>query len=183
MSVRLKRVKTPWEWLQVYRLYRQAFPRSEQKPFFLILKMSKTGKTDAWCILEDRRLQGFATTINGEEAVLLDYLAVSQKARGRGFGSKAVAEMLSHYADKGFFVEIESAFEPGEDLEMRQSRRRFYLSAGMVPFGVMANVFGVKMELLGKGCRLTYSEYRDFYATNYSPWAAEHLSEEPYPAK
>ena len=181
MNVSLKRAKNPMDWWQVYKLYRQAFPRSEQKPFSLIIKMAKTGKTDAWCIMEGRRFKGFATTINGSDAVLLDYLAISKEARGRGFGSKALAEMLLKYTGRGFFVEIESAFEPGEDLELRRRRRRFYQSAGLEAFGVMADVFGVKMELLGTGCRLNYAQYHDFYSTNYSPWAAEHLSELPYP--
>jgi len=94
-----------------------------------------------------------------------------------------LAAMMAQYAGKGLFVEIESAFEPGAEQSERLRRRQFYLSCGMVPFEVMAMVFGVKMELLGCGCRLSFAEYQNFYRTHYNPWAAQHLSEEPYPKK
>lgn len=183
MAIELKRANGLQDWWKVYRLYRQAFPRSERKPFSIIFKMSRNGKTDVWCLMEGNRFKGFVTTINSERAVLLDYLAVWQAVRGQGVGSAALAQLLRKYAGKGLFVEIESVFEPGDDQELRQRRRQFYLSSGMVPFGVMANVFGVKMELLGSGCHLNFKEYQAFYRTHYSPWAAEHLSEEPYPEK
>jgi hypothetical protein len=40
---------------------------------------------------------------------------------------------------------------------------------------VFAWVFGVKMELMGFGCRLSYEQYHAFYRDNYSRWAAEHI--------
>ncbi len=181
MEILLKRAESLRDWLQVYQLYKSAFPRSEQKPFSVIFKMTRSGKTDVWCIMEGREFKGFATTINSPEAVLLDYLAVVKSARGQGVGQNSLAVLMQKYTGRGLFVEIESAFDPGEDQLLRRRRRQFYMTAGMEPFGVMANVFGVKMELLGRGCRLTFEEYQQFYRTHYSPWAAEHLSEEPHP--
>ena len=169
------------DWLKVYRLYIDAFPSSERKPFSVILKMSRNQKTDVWCLMKGTSFKGFATTINSREAVLLDYLAVEKNARGQGAGRETLAALMQEYSGKGLFVEIESAFEPGEDQLLRQRRRQFYMSAGMESFGVMANVFGVKMELLGKNCHFTFKEYQQFYRTHYSPWAAEHLSEEIHP--
>ena len=183
MKICLKRAKSLLDWAKVYQLYRDAFPSSERKPFSIILKMSRSGKTDVWCMMDGASFKGFATTINSREAVLLDYLAVAKNTRGQGVGRETLAALMQEYAGRGLFVEIESAFEPGEDQPLRCRRRQFYLSAGMEPFGVMANVFGVKMELLGKGCHLTFEEYQQFYRTHYSPWAAEHLSEEIYPEK
>jgi len=181
MKVTLKQAKSLWEWAQVYWLYKHAFPRSEQKPFALIIKMAQQNKTDVWCVMDGCRFKGFATTINGQKAILLDYLAVSSSARGQGIGGKTLSLLLQKYDGKGLFGEIESAFDSGADQELRQRRRQFYLNAGLESFGVMANVFGVKMELLGSGLHLTFAEYQEFYRENYSPWAAEHLSEVPYP--
>jgi len=47
----------------------------------------------------------------------------------------------------------------------------------------MADVFGIKMELLGKNCRedLDFQRYRDFYRDFYKPWAAEHILPAEYP--
>ena len=181
MKIHLKNAKSLLDWLKVYRLYREAFPSSERKPFSVILKMSRNKKTDVWCMMKGTSFKGFATTINSREAVLLDYLAVEKSARGQGAGRETLAALMQEYSGRGMFVEIESAFEPGDDQALRRRRRQFYMSAGMEPFGVMANVFGVKMELLGKDCHFTFKEYQQFYRTHYSAWAAEHLSEEVHP--
>ena len=181
MNVMLKRPRNPFRWLQVYRLYRQAFPSSERKPFWLILRMTKKKKTDTWCILSGRRFTGFATTINGDGLVMLDYLAIDQNARNGGIGTQTLRLLQDIYAGQGFFVEIESPFEEGPDQTERIRRKQFYMACGMKPFGVMANVFGVKMELLGRNCMLDYKAYHGFYLENYSAYAADHLQELPYP--
>ena len=68
--------------MKVYRLYREAFPSSERKPFSVILKMSRNKKTDVWCMMKGTSFKGFATTINSREAVLLDYAGELPAADG-----------------------------------------------------------------------------------------------------
>ena len=59
-QITLSPPKTLYHWLQVYLLYRKAFPASERKPFSIILNMYRKGKTDLWCILRDGSFAGFA---------------------------------------------------------------------------------------------------------------------------
>ena len=181
MNEQLKKAIGPLDWLKVYRLYIDAFPTSERKPFWVILQKVRAHKTDVWCLYAERRFAGFATTVNGDNEVLLDYLAVKKAWRGKGVGSNALRALIARYEPCGMMVEIESPFEPGEDQPERLRRKAFYQACGMETFGVMANVFGVAMELLGRNCRMTFDEYQTFYRVHYSPWAAEHLSELPYP--
>ncbi len=181
MDVQLKRAKSPLDRWQVYKLYRQAFPASERKPFSIIVKMSRDGRTDVWRILRQGRFCGFATTINSERLVMLDYLAIKKAARGGGAGTAALKLLLEQYAGRGFFVEIEEPFSPGADLETRQRRRAFYRACGLEPLRVMARVFGVPMELLGRNCNLDFAGYQAFYGDRYSPFAAGHLEEMEHP--
>jgi len=181
MNIQLKKAVSPLEWMKVYRLYIDAFPASERKPFWVILQKVRIRKTDVWCLYADSKFAGFATTINGDHEVLLDYLAVKKAFRGKGIGRNALRAMMDRYQPHGMMVEIESPFEACEDQTERIRRKAFYRSCGMESFGVMANVFGVKMELMGRGCRMNFAQYQDFYRVHYSPWAAEHLSELPYP--
>lgn len=181
MNVMLKRPRNPFRWLQVYRLYRQAFPRSERKPFWLILRMTKKKKTDTWCILSARQFAGFATTINGDGLVMLDYLAIDKKARNGGVGTQALRLLQDTYAGQGFFVEIESPFEDVPDKQDRLRRRAFYRRCGLEPLTVMAVVFGVRMELLGRDCALDFAGYQAFYRENYSDYAAQHLEKAHHP--
>ena len=162
-------------WLRIRRLYGAAFPVSERKPFGIIYKMARQGKSDVWVILREGKFAGFCATINGPELVLLDYFAVEESLRGKGVGSAALLALMEQYRGRGVFVEIEGTWEPGEDLSLREKRKRFYLACGMEELNVKAEVFGVNMELLGVRCALDFEGYRSFYRDRYSGWAAEHI--------
>lgn len=170
-----KQPATALQWLRIYRLYQSTFPRNEKKPFSMIRSMHKKGKSDVWYCEEDGKFVGLVITINGPDKVLLDYLAVHEKYRGRGVGSELLRQMRQQYAGKGVFLEIETVKESAENYEERKRRKKFYLSNGMTELGVLVELFGVEMELLGFDCTLTFDEYHDFYRDNYNAWAAEHV--------
>lgn len=163
------------QWADVYKLYQKAFPRSEKKPFSVILKKYQEGKTDIWRFTRNGRFAGIIITINGTEHILVDYLAVEEHQRGSGIGSEILPLMRRHYAGKGIFLEIESVYEDCENQAERIRRKHFYEKCGMQSMEVFVWLFGVKMELMGFDCRLTYQQYRDFYRVNHSQWAAEHI--------
>mgnify|MGYP002516240513 CR=1 FL=1 len=175
--VHLRKTKGVYDWIRLYRLYREAFPASERKPFAIIARMYRQRKTDLWCVTRDGSFAGMAATINGEDLILLDYFAVVKSLRGQGVGSEAMGLLQEQYRDRGLFVEIESTRSAVPDLHQRQKRKQFYLDAGMKDLGTEANVFGVNMELLGSRCELDYDGYRAFYRDHYSGWAADHLEE------
>ena len=161
--------------LKMRLLYREAFPRCERKPFSIILSMVDKGKTDLWCFEDERGFAGLVATINGPDNVLIDYLAVARRRRGKGVGSEMLSLMLGHYRGRGVFLEIEMLDDEAKNNAERIRRREFYLRAGLEPMGTYAELFGVNMELLGHGCRLTFDEYRDFYLTNYGRFAYDHI--------
>ena len=166
----------------VFFLYRSAFPRFERKPFGRITGMVKAGRADLWTIRRNGRFAGFAATVNAPGLVLLDYFAVKGSLRGKGVGSDALKTLMEHYRDRGFFVEIESTFEDAPTRIEREKRKKFYVNCGLIPMGTEADLFGVRMELLGVRCHLNLEQYRRFYHDHYSPWAAEHIhpvKEEP----
>lgn len=169
------------DWLRLYKLYISAFPPSERKPVSIIAKMYRQGRSDLWCIGSGGSFLGLAATINADDLILLDYFAVDEKHRGRGIGTAAMVTLLKLYEGKGFFVEIESPYEDGPDREQRLQRKAFYQRCGMLPLNVMADVFGVKMELLGKNCEMDFDRYHAFYRDYYSPWAAQHIRREHRP--
>ena len=163
------------QWADVYKLYQRAFPKSEKKPFSMILSMARKGASDVWYFTRNGRFAGLIITINGAEHILLDYLAVEEHQRGTGIGSEILALMKEQYAGKGVFLEIESVWEECDNREQRLRRKHFYEKCGMESMGVFVWLFGVKMELMSFGCRLTYEQYHDFYRDNYNQWAADHI--------
>ena len=171
MHTTLRAPKSPLDWLRIYLLYRRAFPREERKPFAIIRKMCKEGRTDVWLAKAGGRFAGLATTINGD-VVLLDYLAVHPKLRSRGVGTAMVQALLTRY--ERLFVEIEAA-DRDDPTGEKARRKAFYLRNGLEEMHVTAILFGVRMELLGRNCSLDFDAYRAFYHDHYSPWAAEHV--------
>lgn len=178
-QVELKKPEGMIAWLRLYRLYRTAFPRAERKPFGIIVKMHRHGRSDVWCISKGGCFAGLASTVNGEGLILLDYLAVMPEVRGQGIGSAAMEALQRIYGQRGLFVEIESTLHPGENPEERAKRKQFYLNAGMEDLHTTARVFGVDMELLGSRCSMDFGKYQGFYREYYSAWAAEHIEEIP----
>lgn len=163
------------QWAEVYCLYQKAFPKSEKKPFSMIRSMHKKGKTDVWRFEREGSFAGIIITINGKENILLDYLAVDEKQRGTGIGSEILQLMHAHYAGKGVFLEIESVYEDCENKAERIRRKHFYEKCGLQSMEVFVWLFGVKMELMSFGCKMTFEEYHAFYRDNYNHWAADHI--------
>ncbi len=168
-------------WRKIYKLYLSAFPIYERKPFSMIRKMEKKGVTDVWYFEKNGKFIGLAATINSENTILIDYLAIDKKHRKQGYGSEILWLLREKYTGRGIFVEIESTFEDCENKEERKRRKAFYLRNGMEEMGVLAELFGVNMELLGYNCKMTYEDYHAFYRDNYSQWAAEHIKKAFYP--
>lgn len=176
--MQIQKPKTPGNWWRIYRLYLSAFPAAERKPFSMILRMCRKGKSDIWCICRDKKFAGLAITINSPDLILLDYFAISKHRRGEGIGTKALSMLRDHYSGKGFFVEIETTLKETKELPMRLRRKQFYLAAGLQELSVTAKLFGVDMELLGVGCSMDYARYKAFYRDNYNQWAADHIQPE-----
>ena len=165
------------QWVDIYRLYQTAFPSSEKKPFSVVLKMYRKGASDVWRFTRDGKFVGLIITINDEKHVLLDYLAVDQGKRGIGIGTEILKLMRQQYAGKGVFLEIESVYEDCDNRQQRLRRKHFYEKSGMKSMEVFVWLFGVKMELMGFDCRLSYEDYHNFYRDNYNQWAADHIQE------
>ena len=162
--------------LRVYLLYLQAFPAYERKPFSRIVSMAKEGRTDLWIIRRGGRFAGFASTVNSPDLVLLDYFAVCKSLRGQGVGSAALKAILDRYAPGGVLVEIESTRIPSDNRQERENRKQFYVNCGMTPLGTEADLFGVRMELLGYRCMLDFAAYKEFYLKFYTRLAEKHVN-------
>ena len=83
--------------------------------------------------------------------------------------------LADSYPGCGLFVEIEAADRDDPD-GSKLRRKQFYLRNGLDDMHVVAILFGVRMELLGRACCLDFDGYQAFYRDHYSAWAAEHIT-------
>ncbi len=173
----LRKAASLRDWRGIKKLYHEAFPANEKKPFWMIRKKFRQGLSDVW-VIEDEQTRGFAglaITMNSETLVLLDYFAISEDKRGGGIGGMALRALQDKYRDCRFFLEIESVEEGAKTQEERERRKNFYLANGMQELGVNVTLFGVDMELLGYQCRVEFDEYRGLYHDIYGDWAAKNV--------
>ena len=170
-------------WLQIYRLYRSAFPKEERKPFATIVSKYRQGIFDVWRICRGGKFAGIATTINHGDLVLIDYLAVCPVCRSQGIGSAALGLLRQHYEGKDLLLEIESVYEDHPEKALRLRRKAFYLGCGMTPVGVMVDLFGVAMELMSFGRKVDFAEYLSIYTDASGQWIASHIHSLPWPVQ
>lgn len=148
----------------IEKLYLEAFPKAERKPFAMIKKLCKLGKSEMLCLESDNGdFVGLAITVLYENFVLLDYFAISPEGRGKGTGSEALRLLKEKYVGKRFFLEIESTLDSQNCPEERTRRKIFYLRSGMSVMPFEVDLFGVHMEILTNGCTVTYEDYHNVY--------------------
>jgi len=169
------------QWKAIRKLYEGAFPACEKKPFWLIRLKNKQGRADVWYLEEDGQFIGLGITMSGPGLVLLDYFAIDEKKRGKGYGSTALKLLQKQYMDCHFFLEIESVYDECDNLEQRRQRKQFYLRNGMTEMKMMANLFGTNLEVLGYGCKLDFERYRTVYEYTYGKRVVKNVREVPYP--
>lgn len=148
----------------VEKLYQEAFPIEERKPFSMILQKREEQFVEILAIkTNENRFCGMAVTVLHEDMVLLDYFAIASECRDGGMGTKALGLLKERYADRRFFLEIESTDADVSDRRNRMRRKAFYEKNGLTPTSLLVNLFGVEMEILVNSCTVRYEEYHKIY--------------------
>lgn len=118
-------------WRRAEPVYREAFPEYGRKPEAIIRSMFRRRMCHLHTAAADQETVGMALSGHDPSTGLLvvDYLAVAAKARGRGLGRSFldyIRQWAAHSAGcKGLLVEVEA--EPTEE---NVSRIRFWESCG-----------------------------------------------------
>ena len=142
------------------RLYDEAFPDDEKKPFDYMLKLTDAGKMEMLAVEEEGRFAGLIINLLcSDDVALLDYFAVDPSMRSFGIGGRALKLLLEKFSDKKLIFEIERPDNALPDTDMKARRKRFYLRNGVKETGVFANVYNTDFELLTNDGKLKYDEY------------------------
>lgn len=192
-NIRLVEAEQKEQVNNIRKLYREAFPAAERKPFPLIRYKCRRGETEMLAIESgDGAFLGLAVTILDRDIALLDYFAIEPGCRENGVGSAAFGLLKKRYEKKRFILEIENttmesiARDPavkklngaekeeavGQLRRQRLRRKSFYLQNGMTQLPFYVNLFGMDMEMLSCGCSVEFAEYRGVYEHVYGRLAA-----------
>ena len=146
------------------KLYERTFPRAEKKPFSLIRRLEKKGKTKIYAAEEGGEFLGLAIMILHADVALLDYLAIEESKRDKGIGGQVIETLKAIYKDSKFILEIEDTEKDIPEREIRLRRKKFYLSHGLSVMPYKICLFGVDMEVLCYGDTIDFEEYHAVYS-------------------
>ncbi len=162
--MQLSKALSTYQLEHIQKLYLEAFPAIERKPFDILLKKRDEGVVELLSIESDEgEFKGLAITALYEDMVLLDYFAIDALQRGQGVGGEALKLLQSYYADRRFILEIERTDVDVENIDQRLRRKAFYLKNGMKLMPFLVNIFGTDMEVLTHECEVAFEEYQKLY--------------------
>lgn len=149
-------------------LYLKAFPKDERVPNQLFID-----SIDKTCELiqfyDQDNYVGFAYVVLYEDLAYLNFFAMDESSRNKGYGSKAL-HILQELYPTTLMLAIEEVNQKYEDYEMRKRRQEFYFRNRMKDMKFKFNEGGVILEMLYYGKYLEpkiYDLLMDQFYPNY----------------
>lgn len=133
------------------------FPSNELKPFSMIEKLWQQGCYRCYGFYEDtgsgQELRAYAFTMadTSTRMLLLDYFAVCEEVRGKGYGAAAIALLKETCVEwDGIIFEVEDDDEAftEEERQIRRRRIAFYEQNGVILTKEKSYAFGVDYKLM-----------------------------------
>lgn len=115
---------------RVKKLYKEAFPRNERLPIFILNRLNKQGTSDFFEIYEKNRFIGMLYNVYYKDIVFILYLAIDNKLRGQGYGSKVLELIKDKFNEKRIILNIEQVNKNAFNNEQRLKRKKFYQNNG-----------------------------------------------------
>lgn len=157
--LRFDRATQRGAWPRVKALYREAFPREERAPLWLLRLLAKRGASELLAAFDGETFVGLAIVAQHERLRYVFYLAVEAELRGQGYGSAMLEALQARYPDARMCLCMEDPDVPCDNLPQRLRRAAFYARCGYEPTGVRLTEAGVGYALLSRGGRVSYDEY------------------------
>lgn len=161
------------------KVYKSSFPKNERKPFLMLTRAVRNGDAEMLVAQENDTFVGIVVTFVHESIVLVDYLAIDEKYRGGGYGSKILQLLKDRYADKTLFLEIEYPNINATNNVDRLRRKFFYMENKLMPLDYHIKLFGIHMELLysnSSNQKPTWEEIENFYNYIYGKLITKFIS-------
>lgn len=115
---------------KVKKLYKEAFPINERLPIFILKNLSKKAKANFYEIYDNNTFIGMLYNVYYKDIVFVLYLAIDNKFRGKGYGSKVLNLIKEKYDKNRIILNIEEINENALNNKQRIKRKEFYNKNG-----------------------------------------------------
>ncbi len=156
---------------KVYSLYRRSFPIVERAPVHFLQTRANKGKGKFLGIYDGKKFVGMTYLVIYGDIVFIFYLAINEKHRGGGYGTRILSELKEKYRDYRIILNIEELDEAAPNYEERVRRLHFYEKNGYRLFGYTVCEIGYNYEMLGCGEFVSRKEYHELIKSFLGPVA------------
>ncbi len=153
------------EYARIKKLYKEAFPPEERAPFFLLKRRAAQKKGDSWNVYDGSRWIGWAYMIRYKDLAYVNYLAMDNLQRGKGYGVYVIEELKKKYAGQKFFLALEQLDPNAENYEQRVKRHAFYERCGLKELPYKIKEASVVYSIMGTGETVEPEEYNEMMDT------------------
>ena len=149
------------EYSEIKTLCATAFPKNEQMPMLVLLILSKRNGIDFTAYYDNDIFCGISYTICKNDTVFVLYLAVNDKIRSKGYGSKILETIKNQYKNKSVVLNIEPLDCNSENYEQRIKRFEFYKRNGFIDTHHFINDISGKYLILSTADSFSVEAYKD----------------------
>ena len=122
------------EYEGVCRLMRTAFPQNEQIPMWILRVLAFRKSVNFRVFYDDDRFCGVLYTAEDNKYVFVLYLAVNDRIRSKGYGTK-ILDWLKQNTEKIIVLNVEAINPSAENALQREKRISFYTRNGIFDTG------------------------------------------------
>lgn len=149
------------EYSEIKNLCATAFPKNEQMPMWILLLLSKRNGIDFTAYYDNDTFCGISYTVFKNNTVFVLYLAVNDKIRSKGYGSKILDSIKKNYNGKSIVLNIEPLDSNAENYEQRVKRFEFYKRNGFSSTNHLINDISGKYLILSTSKSFSVKAYKD----------------------
>ena len=158
---------------QVQSLYESAFPKEDQFPWAVFMRLMIMFSLDFTVYGEDGNLFVSTLVYPRPQFNWFWYFAVPESLRGKGIGQRILSQLLEKYRDQSNILDMESPEQICDNSAQRKRRHAFYLRNGFRDTGVGKSFKGIDytIMMIGEGT-FTQRDYDQIINELRSYWDA-----------
>lgn len=127
MEFNVKNVSTRLtDYNEIKSLFVTAFPENERLPMWLLRFLSRGKNVRFEAFYDAERFCGLAYTIHSEKMIFLVYLAVDDRLRSKGYGTRILHWLKKRANGKAVVLNVEAPDKSADNYEQRVKRLAFY---------------------------------------------------------
>lgn len=164
MNLKIEKVSVKGkEKKRIKEIYTHSFPKEDRMPFALMLMMARMKNTEFLSFHDEDTLCGFVYMATVNNLTFVMFLAVDEKIRSKGYGSRILEEIESIRMGNKIIISIEICDENIKDIEQRLRRKKFYTNNGYAETGYLVELANKKQEIIIKNGKFDEDEFIFFF--------------------